>query len=264
MKKLIILLVIALMSSNSAWAEKSNTAILKSMQAGDVACYVDLQNSSGQVNQSMASFEICDQRYLIGKRVNLFYQKENVLAASCNGDMDCGRSDTVWLINKMTQVKAPRRNQNQLVPSHCFKDEKIIFSCNTNSNQVISICSSASLNANYGYLQYRFGKVGSFPAYVFPMNHDIASKYFYSGQLTYSGGGGAYLKFINGTYSYVVYTGIGRGWQKQGLVIQDGRNEISRYACKDSWISQMGPNIFNQAGLNQDRSGFEIPVEYDE
>ncbi len=262
--KLRIGVFVILIYTGPSFSENTYTATLKSMQSGDTACYVDLIDSSGQAYQSMAGFEICEQRHLLGKKVDLFYQKENVLAASCNGDMDCGRSDTVWLINKMTQAQAPLRNQNKLVPSHCFKEERIIFSCNTNSNQVISICSSASLNSRYGYLQYRFGKEGSFPEYVFPMNHDLASKYFYSGVLTYSGGGGAYLKFLNGTYNYVVYTGIGRGWEKQGMVINEGKDEIARYACKNNWVSDMGPELFNQAGLKQDRNGFEIPLDYDD
>ena len=255
-----MILIVLINVSGLSYAQTSYVGTVKSMQSGDVACYVDLIGDDGKIYQSMANFEICDKRRLIGKRVNIFYEQGIVMAASCNGDMDCRRTETVWIINKMTKIPKPRQNQYSDVPSHCFQNEKIVFSCNTNSNKVISICSSAQSNRNSGYLQYRFGNVGSFPEYVFPMNHDRASKFFYSGSLTYSGGGGAYLKFINGSYSYVVYTGIGRGWAKQGMVIQEGDDEIARYACKGTWQSEIGPELFNQLGLINDNYGFAIPA----
>jgi len=241
-------------------ANTSYVGKVKSMQAGDVACYVDLIGDDGKTYQSLANFEICDKTRLIGKRVNIYYEQGNVMAASCEGDMDCRKTETVWIINKMTEIPEHQNKQYSDVPSHCFSNEKIIFSCNTNSNKVISVCSAQNSHRNSGYLQYRFGSVGYFPEYVFPMNHDRASKYFYSGNLMYSGGGGAYLKFINDTYNYVVYTGIGKGWAKQGMVIQDGDDEIARYACKGTWQSEIGPELFDQLGLNEDEYGFGIPT----
>jgi hypothetical protein len=238
-------------------------ATVVSMEAGDIACYVELKVGH-QYQQKMANFEICEQTHFIGKQVTLSYERGNVLSASCNGDMVCNKSDTVWLINKMTEAPPKRQGNPAQIESHCFQNEAIIFSCNTNSNKVISICSSSVLGVNHGYMQYRFGSIGSFPEFVYPMNHNRASNFFYSGSLTYSGGGGAYLKFINSTYSYVVYTGIGRGWNKQGLVINEGVHEIARYSCNGAWASNMGPQLFKQAGLQPDPYGFEIPVEYDE
>lgn len=255
-----MILITLINVSGLSYAQTSYVGTVKSMQAGDVACYVDLIGDDGKIYQSMANFEICDKTRLIGKRVNIFYEQGNIMAASCNGDMDCRRTETVWIINKMTKIPEPPKYQYSDVPSHCFPNEKIIFSCNTNSNKVISMCSSKNRSRNSGYLQYRFGDLASFPEYVFPMNHDKASKFFYSGNLTYSGGGGAYLKFINGSYSYVVYTGIGKGWSKQGMVIQEGDDEIARYACKGTWQSDIGPELFNQLGLINDDYGFAIPA----
>lgn len=255
-----VMLIILVSLSGLSYSQSSYYGTVKSMQAGDVACYVDLIGDDGKNYQSLANFDICDKRRLIGKRVNIFYEQGNVMAASCNGDMDCRRTETVWIINKMKKVPNPPQDQYSDVPSHCFQNERIIFSCNTNSNKVISVCSSAKINRNKGYMQYRFGNIGSFPEYVFPMNHDNAAKFFYAGNLTYAGGGGAYLKFINAGYNYVVYTGVGRGWAKQGMVVNEGVNEISRYSCKDTWTSEMGPELFNKVGLTIDTYGFEIPV----
>ena len=255
-----VVLITLLGISGLSYSQDSYYGTVKSMQAGDAACYVDLLGDDGKMYQSLANFDICDKRRLIGKRVNIFYEQVNVMAASCNGDMDCRRTETVWIINKMKKVPKPPQAQYSDVPSHCFQNERVVFSCNTNSNKVISICSSNKVGRNTGYFQYRFGNVGSFPEFVFPMNHDRAAKFFYSGNLSYSGGGGAYLKFINASYNYVVYTGIGRGWAKQGLVVKDGVNEISRYSCKGTWSSEMGPELFRKAGLVTDTYGFDIPA----
>jgi hypothetical protein len=246
-----------------SYSQNLKTATILSLVPGDNACYVDLKTDRGRTVQNLALYEICDQGYLIGQKVDLFYEQGNVLAASCNGNPDCRRTNTVWLINKILKIQNPIQQHSQPqysdIPSHCFQNEKVIFSCDTNSNKVISICSSPTLNAHEGYMQYRFGSSGSFPEFVFPMNHGKASQFFYSGQLTYAGGGGAYLKFINVNYNYVVYSGIGQGWAKQGLVINDGANEISRYSCRGNWVSELGQDLFSQAGLSVDRYGFEIP-----
>lgn len=236
---------------------KVEQGTIRSMENGDVACYLDIFDERGNQYQEMADFEICDQTNLLNKNVKFYYRMNNVLAASCNGNPDCRRSDTVYLINRVEEIQLQSSN----APSHCFQNEFVIFSCNTRSNKVVSICSSQTLGPQTGYLQYRFGTIGSFPEYVYPSNHQQASKYFYSGNLTFSGGGGAYLKFINGTYNYTIYTGTGRGWDKQGVVINDRQHEISRYTCEGAWTSILGPQIFNQAGLTADQYGFEIPVD---
>jgi len=255
-----MILIILINVSGLSYSQTSYVGTVKSMQAGDVACYVDLIGEDGNTYESMADFEICEKRWFIGKKVKLNYEQGNVLAASCNGDMDCGRTDTVWIINQMSEIQKPVQPQYSDVPSHCFQNEEVIFSCNTNSNKVVSVCASKNINRNYGYFQYRFGSIGSFPEFVFPMNHDKASKFFYSGTLMYSGGGGAYLKFINANYNYVVYTGIGKGWSKQGLVISEGEDEISRYSCRGTWESEIGPELFSKVGLYEDEYGFAIPV----
>jgi hypothetical protein len=77
---------------------KVASGTIKELQAGDVACYVTLETSTGEVANEMAGFEICEKRDLIGKKVALTWEEANVLAAECQGDVDCGKSDKVWLI----------------------------------------------------------------------------------------------------------------------------------------------------------------------
>jgi len=257
-KYLLLLLTITLsVDAKKNYHGKVEQGIIQNMVQGDVACYVDITDIYGIQHNEMASFDVCNQHRLINKNVKLHYQKSNVLAASCYGNPDCGRSDVVYLIDYVEEISPLTVH----VPSHCFHNESVIFSCNTAANKVISICSSPTLGYESGYLQYRYGSIGSFPEYVYPSNHEKASKFFYSGNLTYAGGGGSYLKFVNGTYNYVIYAGIGRGWEQQGLVIKDRQHEISRMSCQGAWKSAIGPQLFGQARLTRDSAGFEIPVD---
>ena len=79
---------------------------LEELQNGDRACYVIVTTAAGK--QSIeGSFELCpgggsDASGLIGQRVTWTTEKSNVLAASCEGDMDCGKSDEVELITTIT------------------------------------------------------------------------------------------------------------------------------------------------------------------
>lgn len=78
------------------------TVTLKDLQNGDRACYVVYEQDGEEVSQE-GSFELCsDARALIGKQVTFTTEKANVLAASCEGDVDCGKSDEVDLIVTIT------------------------------------------------------------------------------------------------------------------------------------------------------------------
>jgi len=79
---------------------------LKELQNGDRACYVVVATDAGE--QSIeGDFELCagggrDASALIGQRVTWTTTKANVLAASCEGDVDCGKSDEVDLVDSIT------------------------------------------------------------------------------------------------------------------------------------------------------------------
>gem|GEM_PF-1219846 len=79
---------------------------IQRLTAGDRACYVEVVDDAGQISTQYASFEICEQD-LVGKRVNLTYEVGNILAASCQGNMDCGLSETVMLITQADVIEAP-------------------------------------------------------------------------------------------------------------------------------------------------------------
>ncbi|MBK9032416.1 MAG: hypothetical protein IPL61_14085 [Myxococcales bacterium] len=93
-------------SPASSAAAAGPTGVLKALENGDRACYVVLEDAAGE--QSLeGDFDLCeggphDATALIGQRVTVTTRKANVLAASCEGDMDCGKSDEVDLVETIT------------------------------------------------------------------------------------------------------------------------------------------------------------------
>ena len=81
-------------------------ATVRSLQQGDRACYVQLEDAEGTTTTQFANFEICEQD-ILNQEVDLTYEIGNVLAFSCQGDVDCGRTDTVRLINQANVTDLP-------------------------------------------------------------------------------------------------------------------------------------------------------------
>lgn len=142
-------------------------------------------------------------------------------------------------------------SQTGPVVSHCTAKEKVIFSCVTKRSKVISLCSSSILTSEDGYLQYRFGPSNK-PELVYPATYEHPKKLFQSGTQMYSGGGSAFLKFRNSDHIYVVFTGIGKGWKKEGVVIQKSGRRIAYLPCKGAWQSEIGPDLFEKVEIPRD------------
>lgn len=79
--------------------------LVKSLQTGDRACYVELENEKGETSNEFASFEICEQDNLVGQRVRLTRKSAPIMAMSCQGRPDCTESETVNLIVKVEPIK---------------------------------------------------------------------------------------------------------------------------------------------------------------
>lgn len=142
--------------------------------------------------------------------------------------------------------------------SHCSTAEETVFSCHL-GRKVVSVCASKALDAQSGYLQYRFGALGK-SEFLFPKT-DVAPKtVVLSKSLMFAGGGGAYLRFTNGETSYVVYTAIGKGWgTKDGVAVERKGKTIAHFDCKDVPVSEMGEAFFTRAGLPEDEQEFDLP-----
>lgn len=87
------------------WAEqaqapgKAMSGTITSLEEGDRGCYVEFTDDNGETQTELATFEVCEQTDVIDEKVTFSYTKQDVLAADCAGDPDCGRSDTVWMIS---------------------------------------------------------------------------------------------------------------------------------------------------------------------
>lgn len=82
--------------------------MLDGLELGDRACYVQL-DVDGTKHSAEGSFELCaggsrDASTLVGKRVTWTTVRANVLAASCQGDVDCKESDAVDLVETLAAV----------------------------------------------------------------------------------------------------------------------------------------------------------------
>ncbi len=80
------------------------TGLLTDLENGDISCYLALKPEGGEPVYVSADFALCEQTDLIDSTVRLVYEEASVLAASCEGDMDCGKSDIILLAVEMTKA----------------------------------------------------------------------------------------------------------------------------------------------------------------
>lgn len=139
----------------------------------------------------------------------------------------------------------------------CVAKEKIVFSCSA-GKKIISVCSSENLSSDTGYVQYRYG-TKTMTELTFPEQKNHPKDFAKGGNLTFSGGGGSYMRLNNGTYSYIVYSGIGKNWEKDGLVVEKGGETLSNIPCKSSVVSNIGVGFYEKNAVPEDEAGFEIP-----
>lgn len=150
-------------------------------------------------------------------------------------------------------------------PSLCKPDERVVFSCSTGAH-IVSLCASVNASKTDGYLQYRFGRDDTVDL-AYP---DLSAKpgdAFISGRLTFSGGGGAWLRFGKGPFAYTIFTAIGR-WGSSGgaaavsgVAVEKDGNEFANFPCRTAPKSEIGPQLFEKLGLKEadPSKPFDIP-----
>ncbi len=148
--------------------------------------------------------------------------------------------------------------------SHCTDNESIIFTGPVAGKKVLSVCASQEYGPDAGYLQYRYGSIGKVELSL-PKKQLTPSKSAKSGMWTFSGGGGAYLQFVNGNTSYYVYSAIGK-WgpegetvEKAGVAVERGGKIVQNILCQGPETSELGPDFFEKAGLPELETEFELP-----
>lgn len=144
--------------------------------------------------------------------------------------------------------------------SRCTTEERVIFSCVLKQGKILSLCGSPVITNESGYLQYRIGFPGKESSLIYPEDRAHPADSFWGGSQAFSGGGATHIRFNIGQYSYVVFTGLGRGWKKEGVVVKRNGQQISYLSCDDnSTISDLGLIFFDQIGIPEDPVFFEIP-----
>lgn len=141
--------------------------------------------------------------------------------------------------------------------SHCAAQEKTVFSCSVGA-KTVSVCASKEVSPTAGSIQYRFGPEGH-PEISLPDPAAPPASAAKGGTLMYSGGGGAFLRFSKGEYNYVVYTGSGKGWKKDGVAVDKVGKLVANFRCKGAPVSELGQDFFQGAGIPQDERDFDIP-----
>jgi hypothetical protein len=149
----------------------------------------------------------------------------------------------------------------------CGASEKVVFSC-SNGQKTVSICAAPPKATPNSSLHYRFGTPGKVEL-SFPSAERKASDAFLSGSLTYSGGGGALLRFESGAYQYTVFDAIGKWGRHEeplelaGVVITKGGGPVATVQCRGKARSELGPELFDRLELKSiDLGDFEIPKTF--
>lgn len=244
-------------------------------QNGDTACYVTLRDDRGATFDELADFDLCSmEKSLKGKRLALTYKTARVMAASCQGNPDCKKSETVVLIAsaKPAPLTAPApaapTPAKSAQTSFCTPTETIVFSCRTSPTKLVSVCASREAAPNKGYLQYRTGKPDSsepldltLPAAQVPPPQAASGESF-----PLAGGGGAWLRLsARNNIAFIVYTGIGN-WgprgetrEKAGVTVERDGKAVANLKCTGKPISLLGPDWFAKAGITPKGHDFDLP-----
>jgi hypothetical protein len=85
---------------------------LVSITNADTSCGIELQGADGQSKYFDGSYDFCpggprDAAGLVGKKVTITTEKGNVMAAECEGNPDCGKSEEVDIVESITEVPTP-------------------------------------------------------------------------------------------------------------------------------------------------------------
>ena len=256
---------------------KRTTGVVLSLEAGDVACYITLRDDRGREFTELAEFDLCEIDGLVGKRVVLTYTVGEVMADECEGDPECEDTKTVALVRSARvapRVAAPPPPPSlPTTPaathpgSFCTAAEEVVFSCPTGGGKLVSVCVSKGAGRGRGTMYYRFGKPGSRQGLEqsLPTGAMVPRIAATGENVPFSGGGGSWLRFRGGIYSYVVYSGIGR-WgpngetrEKQGLVIERSGKMASSLPCTGRAVSGLGPAWFEALGVETRGDDFLFP-----
>ena len=85
---------------------KPSRGLVTDVDKGDNGCYLTVRDEKNSEYIEVGSFAICTQKPpLKGKRVDLEYSMETIMAGDCYGDPKCKRTETVPFITSVKIVE---------------------------------------------------------------------------------------------------------------------------------------------------------------
>ncbi|MGB2926938.1 MAG: hypothetical protein WBB82_16680 [Limnothrix sp.] len=134
-----------ILAATACEIQQANLVTIQSLTSGDRACYVEVLDDKGETKTEFATFDICEQD-LVGKQVHLHYEFGEIVAEECNGDIECGLSETVMLITevKLAKVSAAMDDNEGDETARTEKEQNFIDST-INSKSPLPILNSNEL-----------------------------------------------------------------------------------------------------------------------
>lgn len=150
-------------------------------------------------------------------------------------------------------------------PHLCTGTEQVVFACPVNGKRV-SVCATPDASAQQGRLTYRFGPdAPSAPELQLPDPATPPARAATGQTEAYSGGGGAWLRFAKGPYTYTVFTGVGR-WgpkgqplEKEGVLVQRQGKTVAHLPCTAAASSELSPDWYERMGVHAGDQAFVLP-----
>jgi len=105
---------------------------------------------------------------------------------------------------------------------------------------------------------YRYGPLGQ-PELVYPARAAHPREHFRGSTVMYAGGGGAWIAFDRGGFTYFVYTAIGKAWEKEGVLVRKGDVQVADIRCAGPYKSEIGPAFFEEADIPAGADEFDVP-----
>jgi len=104
------------------------------------------------------------------------------------------------------------------------RNGSIVFSCPVEGGKFAQVLVKDKM------LQYKFGADPRQPEIAVPVDPRDQSQVHYA-YTAYAKGGSLYIRFTNGDYSYVVYSGQGEGWAREDITVFKGLDKVKRINC---------------------------------
>ncbi|MNB71004.1 hypothetical protein D3C75_175630 [compost metagenome] len=126
-------------------------------------------------------------------------------------------------------------------------DPELLFNCDLSNGKVVVV------RLNNDVPTYYYGSIDKVEM-TLPKSEGDKTQ-VRAGQVAFSGGGASYYRFINGVYSYVVYSGIGKGWEFTGLKVYKNAKLLMKKECTNGgFLTQTyrGENLVQESDTGDD------------